>query len=317
MTVLDVPSASRTTTAAVVDAPGAPFVLRELELLAPQSDEVVIELEACGMCHADLAGQAGQLPFPLPGVLGHEGVGHIVEVGAGVADLAVGTRVAISFASCGRCASCLDAMPVYCQHWPLLNMASGGRHDGSSSLRCDGHSVHSHFFGQSSFSRLVVAAARAAVPVPDDLPAEILAPLGCGVQTGVSTATNVLRPSAGDRVAVFGAGAVGLSAIMGLRLTPAAQVIAIDIHPGRLSLARELGATDTVDASQQDSVDAIRALTGGAGVDGAIETSGNPGALRSAIGALASAGTCVVVGVPPRGEPGGFAVPKVVGRGGR
>ena len=299
----------------MVDAPREPFVLRELELLPPRPDEVVVELEACGMCHADLSAQAGSIPFPLPGVLGHEGVGRVVELGAAVTDLSLGTRVVISFTSCGRCAACVRGAPAYCRTWPVLNLVGGGRDDGSSSLRCDAHPIHSHFFGQSSFSRFVATAARAAVPVPDDLPASILAPLGCGVQTGVSAATSVLRPMPGDRVAVFGAGAVGLSAIMGLRLTGATQVIAIDVHPGRLALARELGATHLVDAGQDDSRQAILSLTGGVGVDGVIETSGNPRALETAIKVLASAGTCVVVGVPSRGEPGSFDVIDLVARG--
>ena len=299
----------------MVDAPRTPFVLRELELLPPRPDEVVIELEACGMCHADLFAQSGTIPFPLPGVLGHEGVGRVVEVGAGVTDLAVGNRAVISFTSCGRCPACLDGAPVYCQNWPSLNMLNGGREDGTSSLRCDHHPVHSHFFGQSSFSHYVATASRAAVRVPDDVPAHILAPLGCGVQTGVSSATNVLRPRAGDRVAVFGAGAVGLSAIMGLRLTSAAQIIAIDLHPGRLALARELGATDVIDVSKEDAKASIAVATGGVGLTGVIETSGNSAALKTAIQSLASRGTCVVIGIPARGEPGTFDVNDVVGRG--
>ena len=315
--VLDQPEpiAHRTTTAAVVDAPHAPFVLRELELLSPRPDEVVIELEACGMCHADLLAQAGSIPFPLPGVLGHEGVGRVVEIGATVSDLSVGSRVVMSFTSCGRCPACVRGAPAYCQTWPVLNLVGGGRGDGSSSLRCGEHPIHSHFFGQSSFSRFITTAARAAVPVPDDLPASVLAPLGCGVQTGVSAATNVLRPDPGDRVAVFGAGAVGLSAIMGLRMTAASQVIAIDVHPGRLALAQELGATHLVDAGKEDSREMIASLTGGAGVNGVIETSGNPRALETAIKVLASTGTCVVVGVPSRGEPGTFDVIDLVARG--
>ena len=267
------------------------------------------------MCHADLLAQAGSIPFPLPGVLGHEGVGRVVEIGAAVADLSVGARVVMSFTSCGRCSACVRGAPAYCQAWPVLNLVGGGRNDGSSSLRRGGHPVHSHFFGQSSFSRFITTAARAAVPVPDDLPASILAPLGCGVQTGVSAATNVLRPGPGDRVAVFGAGAVGLSAIMGLQMTGVSQVIAIDVHPGRLALAQELGATHLVDAGKQDSRKAIASLTGGAGVNGVIETSGSPHALETAIKVLASTGTCVVVGVPSRGEPGTFDVIDLVARG--
>ncbi len=307
--------ASRTTEAATVAQANAPFVLRQVELSPPQPDEVVVKLEASGMCHADLAGRAGHLPFPLPGVLGHEGVGRIVEVGSAVDDVAVGQRVVISFSWCGRCPACLRGAPVYCRDWVPLNMAGGRRSDGSMTLSCCGAPMHGHFFGQSSFSRLIVTSARATVPVPDDVPASVLAPLGCGVQTGVSAVTSVLRPAPGDRVAVMGVGAVGLSAVMGLALTGAEQVIAVDIHPTRLALARKLGATDTIDASAGDVIDRIKQLTGGVGVNGVIETSGRVATLQAAIASLASAGTCVVVGAPPAGEMAKFDVIDLIGRG--
>ena len=307
--------AARTTRAAVVAQAGAPFVVQDLQLASPRPDEVIVELEACGMCHADIAAQSGAIPFPLPGVLGHEGVGRVVETGAGVTDVAVGQRVVISFTSCGRCPACLDARPAYCAHWPVLNLVGGGRGDGSCSLSDRAHPIHSHFFGQSSFSRYVAAAARAVTPAPDDVPATVLAPLGCGVQTGVCAATDVLKPRSGDRVAVFGAGAVGLSALMGLALTGAAQVIAVDVHPGRLAIARELGASEVIDAREQDVGAEIVRLTGGAGLDGAIETSGNKRVLEGAIAALASGGTCVVIGVGPMGERASFDVVDLVARG--
>lgn len=307
--------ASRATVAAVVETQGAPFTLQHLQLGPPRADEVVVELEACGMCHADLAAQAGGLPFPFPGVLGHEGVGRVVDAGSDVSDLAPGQRVVLSFASCGRCPACLEGAPVYCRAWPALNLFGGGRDDGTTSLSCREHSVHSHFFGQSSFSRFVATAARGAVPVPDDIPATVLAPLGCGVQTGVCAATDVLRPANGDSVAVFGAGAVGLSAVMGLGLTGAARIIAVDLHPGRLAIARNLGATDTIDARTQDVGSALADLTDGQGLHGAIETSGNAKSLQTAIKALAARGTCVVLGVPAQGEVGSFDVVDLVARG--
>ena len=307
--------AGRTTRAAVVAEAGAPFVVQELTLAPPRADEVIVKLEACGMCHADISAQSGAIPFPLPGVLGHEGVGRVVEAGEAVTDIAVGQRVVISFTSCGRCPACLDAKPSYCEHWPVLNLVGGGRRDGSCSLSDHAHPIHSHFFGQSSFSRYVAASARAVVPVPDDVPASVLAPLGCGVQTGVYSVTDVLRPRNGDRVAVFGAGAVGLSALMGLALTGAAQVIAVDVHDGRLQLARELGATEVINARGQDVLAEIARLTGGAGLNGAIETSGNRGALEGAIKSLAACGTCVVIGVPAMGERASFDVVDVVARG--
>ena len=303
------------TEAAVVSDAGGRFVLEQVELSRPRKDEVIVQLEASGMCHADLAARAGHIPFPLPAVLGHEGVGRIVEVGSAVDDVATGDRVVISFSWCGHCSACLGGAPVYCQDWPRLNLVGGSRADGSSTVSHSGELLHGHFFGQSSFSRRIVAAARSVVRVPEDVPASVLAPLGCGVQTGVSAVTSVLRPAPGARVAVFGAGAVGLSAIMGLGITGATQMIAVDIHPGRLALARELGATDTIDASGGGVAEQIAQLTRGKGLSGAVETSGNLGSLRSAIASLGSAGTCVVIGVPRAGETVAVDVVNLVARG--
>jgi aryl-alcohol dehydrogenase len=315
--------ASRTETmlteAAVVSETGGQFKLEEIELSRPRKDEVIVQLEASGMCHADLAARAGHIPFPLPAVLGHEGVGTIVEAGSAVNDVSVGDRVVISFSWCGLCSACQGGAPVYCQDWPRLNLVGGSRLDGSATVSSPTASLpntlHGHYFGQSSFSRRIVAAAHSVVRVPGDLPASILAPLGCGVQTGVSAVTTVLRPSPGARVAVFGVGAVGLSAVMGLAITPATQIIAVDIHPKRLALARELGATHTIDASGGGVAEQIAQLTGGRGLSGAIETSGNLGSLRIAIGSLGSAGTCVVIGVPRAGETVAVDVVNLVARG--
>ena len=304
----------RDTQAAVVNSAGQPFTIEALTVSAPRGDEVAVELEACGICHADIAAQHGGIPFPLPGVLGHEGAGRVTAIGRNVSDLAVGDRVALSYTFCGECRFCLGGLPAYCTTWPVRNLVGGGRMDGSCSFHRDGKAVHSHYFGQSSFSRNIVVAARAAVKVPDDIPAAVLAPLGCGVQTGVNAVQTVLRPRAGDRVAVFGAGSVGLSAVMGLALTGAAQVIAIDVHQRRLDLARDLGATDVIDASTCDVAEEIKQLTGGAGLDGAIETSGNVTVLKGAIAALAPVGTCVVIGVP-HGVPAELDVLDLVARG--
>ena len=309
------PAAGLITQAAVVREAGGAFALEDVELAAPRRDEVVVQLEASGMCHADLSARAGHIPFPLPAVLGHEGVGHVVEIGSAVDDIAVGDRVVISFNWCGHCAACMAGAPVYCEDWPRLNLVGGSRSDGSSTLNQCGHSLHGHFFGQSSFSRRILAAARSVVRVPEDVPASVLAPLGCGVQTGVSAVTSVLRPLPGARVAVFGVGAVGLSAIMGLRLTGATQILAVDIHPKRLALAQELGATDIINAGAGGVAEQIAKLTGGKGISGAVETSGNLGSLNAAITSLSSAGTCVVIGVPRAGQTVAVDVVNMVGRG--
>ena len=238
-----------------------------------------------------------------------------METGSAVSDMAVGDRVVISFSWCGHCSSCLRAAPVYCRSWSNLNMVDGCRADGSAPVSDAGYDLHAHFFGQSSFSRFIVTTARATVKVPDDIPAAVLAPLGCGVQTGVSSVTNVLQPSPGARVAVFGVGAVGMSAVMGLGLTGTSQIIAVDIHPARLALAQALGATDIIDATSGNVAERIAHITRDTGLDGAIETSGNIGALRTAIGALAPAGTCVVIGVPGPGVSVDVNVMQLVGRG--
>ena len=305
----------RSTESAVVGEPGAPFVLGPVTLCAPRPDEVVVEVEACGVCHADLAAAAGEMPFPLPGVLGHEGLGRIVEVGSGVETVRVGQRVVVSSASCGHCPQCLAGAPVYCQDWPRLNLFGGARGDGSDTLAGRGPHLHGHFFGQSAFSRHLLTKARAVIPVPEDLPAAVLAPLGCGVMTGVGAATLVLRPAPGDRVAVFGAGAVGLSAVMGLKLTGAAQIIAVDIHDSRLELARELGASETINARNVDVAEEIGRLTQGAGLNGAIETSGVAASLQAAIASLRASGTCVVVGVPADLAPAGVDLIELVSKG--
>ena len=221
----------RTTEAAVVSTAGGSFTLETIELASPRQDEVVVELEASGMCHADLAAQAGHIPFPLPAVLGHEGVGRVAALGSAVTEFTIGDRVVISFSWCGHCSTCLGGAPVYCRHWPVLNLVGGSRLDGSATVypvsdavNHAGQALHGHFFGQSSFSRRIIAAAHSLVRVPDDLSPAVLAPLGCGVQTGVSAVTSVLRPGPGAQVAVFGVGAVGLSAVMGLRITAATEI---------------------------------------------------------------------------------------------
>ena len=295
--------------------PGSPFVLSPVTLSPPRSDEVVVEVEACGVCHADVAAAAGEMPFPLPGVLGHEGLGRIVEVGSGVGAVRVGQRVVVSSASCGHCPQCLGGAPVYCQDWPRLNLFGGARDDGSDTLANEGAHLHGHFFGQSAFARHLLTKARAVIPVPEDLPAAVLAPLGCGVMTGVGAATLVLRPAPGDRVAVFGAGAVGLSAVMGLKLTGAAQIVAVDIHDSRLDLARDLGATETINARSVNVAEEIGRLTQDRGLHGAIETSGVASSLQAAISSLRASGTCVVVGVPADLAQAGVDLIQLVSKG--
>jgi aryl-alcohol dehydrogenase len=302
-------------TAAVTESTDGPFHLEEVEIDEPRADELLVKIAAVGMCHSDLSVRSQATPFPLPGVLGHEGVGVIDQVGAKVTDLRVGDKVVLSFDSCGRCSPCQSGNVVYCQHWIALNLLGGSRLDGSATLeRAAGH-LHGHFFGQSSFATHALVSARSAVKVDDDLDLSRLAPLGCSVQTGAGAILNVARPEPGSTIVVFGAGGVGLVAIMAAMLTPAAQVVAVDVNAARLELASELGATDTVNPSDGDPVSAILEMTGGRGAQYAVETSGRLPVLDQAIYSLTSAGTCVVVGAPPLGSQIPVDVPNLLGRG--
>jgi aryl-alcohol dehydrogenase len=302
-------------TAALTEKPDTPFVLAEVELADMRPDEMVVEIHAVGMCHTDLSVRSAATPFPLPAVLGHEGAGVVQSVGAQVTGFSPGDHVVLSFDSCGSCRACVAGAPVYCEHWIPLNLLGGSRLDGSPTItRADGE-LHGHFFGQSSFATHALVSARAAVKVPLELPLQTLAPLGCSVQTGVGAVLNVARPSAGSTIAVFGAGGVGLAAVMAAALTSAARIVAVDVQPERLALAAELGATDTIDAANDDPVAAIAALTRGPGADYTIETSGRLSVLDQAVSSLAAAGTCVVVGAPPLGSTLAVDVPNLLGRG--
>jgi aryl-alcohol dehydrogenase len=301
------------TTAAVVESAGAGFTLSDVELDDPRPDEVLVRLVAAGLCHTDLGVAAGGLPFPLPGVLGHEGAGVVEAVGSAVTRVSPGDHVLLSFTSCGRCGDCRDGHPAYCASWLTENLLTGRRTDGSAPVHRDGADLGSHFFGQSSFARHAVVDERSVVRVDPAAPLELLAPLGCGVQTGAGAVWNVLAPRPGAVLLVTGAGAVGLSAVMAAALTPASRIVVVDRVPARLALARELGATDVVDTSEQDLATALGELTGGRGVDGVVETTGAVPVLEAAVGALALRGTVAVVGAPPFGSTAAIDVNHLLG----
>jgi aryl-alcohol dehydrogenase len=286
------------TTAAVVHEARAPFTLENVELDEPRPDEVRVRMVASGLCHTDLSARAGAFPFPLPGVLGHEGAGVVEHVGADVRDVAPGDHVLASFCSCGACPQCRAGHPAYCAQFHQLNLFGGTRADGSHTISRDGQPIHGHFFGQSSFARHALILERSLVKVAPDAPLTVLAPLGCGIQTGAGAVLNVLRPDPGTSLAVFGTGAVGCAAIMAAALSGVARIVAVDLVSTRLDLARRLGATDLVDASAGDALDALRDL---GGMDYAIEATGSPAALAQAILSLSPLGTCAILSTYPRG----------------
>jgi aryl-alcohol dehydrogenase len=304
---------SETITAAVTGSAGADFALEQLELEDPRPDEVVVKIEATGICHTDLTVAKGLLPTPLPAVLGHEGAGVVESVGSAVKGIAEGDRVGLSFNSCGSCANCLGGRPAYCLDFWARNF-DAVRPDGTTALARDGEEVHSHFFGQSSFSTHAVVPQRSVINAPGDIPFEVLAPFGCGIQTGAGAVINVMRPTPGDGLVVFGLGGVGMSAVMAAKVVGCQTIIGVDLKPERLRLGEELGLTHALDASKVDAVEEVMTITGH-GAEFTLEMSGNTAALAQAIQCLAPAGVCGVIGAPAGGTEGAFDVNDLISRG--
>ena len=287
-------------TAAVARGPGQDFTLENVELEAPRADEILIRVAAVGVCHTDLVAREGAMPFSMPAVLGHEGAGVVEQVGASVTKVAVGDRVAITFRSCGQCDRCKSGDPAYCYSMPALNYI-GMRPDGTKALSQGDTAVSSNFFGQSSFATYCLAYERNVLKLPADIPFELAAPLGCGVQTGAGGVMLALACPKGSSLLITGGGAVGLSAVMGAAIQGCGSIIVVEPHGARRALATELGATHVIDpAASPDLTAAVRAILP-QGVDYAFDTTGRPDTLKAIMGALAPKGVLGIVGIPPPG----------------
>ncbi len=285
--------------AAVTRAKASPFVIEELDIDEPRLDEVLVRIVATGLCHTDLVVRDQWLPVPLPIVLGHEGAGIVERVGSGVTKVQPGDHVVLTYGRCGKCANCLEGKPYYCLH-AYKHSYGGGREDGSTALHQHGQDVHSHFFAQSSFATYAIAGEQNVVKVRKDVPLELLGPLGCGIQTGAGAVINGLRPHVGTSIAIFGAGSVGLSSIMAARVVGCTTIIAIDVKQSRLDMAKELGATHTINGAETDAVKEIQRITDG-GAHFTLEMTAIPRILRQAADALQVGGVCGVIGVPQSG----------------
>jgi aryl-alcohol dehydrogenase len=268
-------------TAAVLEEHHKPLNVQELEIDEPLAGEVLVKIVASGVCHTDAIAQEANFPFPLPGVLGHEGSGIVEAVGDGVTKVAPGDKVIIGWPWCGECRNCLAGRQRYCMQIGPLVGAGVRLSTGGTCLSRGSEAVHGHFFGQSSFSTYSITTERAVVKVAD----------------------NALRPEAGSVVAIFGTGAVGLSATMASALSGAKSIIAIDVVDHRLALAKELGATDTINAKETDPVAAIREIAGqgSMGADYALECTGNLDVLRQSVDCLNMPGTAALIGGAPAG----------------
>ncbi|WP_328317202.1 NAD(P)-dependent alcohol dehydrogenase [Streptomyces sp. NBC_00388] len=286
-------------TAAVLEAHDQPFRLTDVHLDGPGPDEVLVRIAGTGFCHTDLLPRAPHMGIALPVIAGHEGAGVVEETGPQVTSVAPGDPVILSFDFCGGCRACLAARPANCATFFPRNL-TGRRPDGSGTARTgDGRTVSASWFGQSSFAGHVVVPARAVVPVPADMaadvPLEILGPLGCGFQTGAGAVLNSLSVQPGSRVVVAGAGAVGLAAIMAAHTAGATAVVAVELHPARRRLAAELGATHVLDGADPDLGRELAGITGGA--DHVLDTTGVPSLITTLIDSLHAYGTCGLVGV--------------------
>ena len=290
---------SRKGRAAVVRQAGQPWVIEDVEFATPREDEVLVRMVGTGICHTDIACRDGDFPVPLPIVLGHEGAGVVEEVGSAVRSVSRGDHVILSFDSCGQCRSCKGHRPSYCFDFYPRNLAGTRRADGSSTLSQGGQNINAVFFCQSSFATYAIAREVNTVVIDRSLPLQIMGPLGCGVQTGAGAAVNSLGLGTGDSLAVFGGGAVGLSALLGARAVGAGSVIVVEPNPVRRQLALELGAAHVIDPKQtQDVLAKIRELSGG-GVNFGLDTTGIPAVVASAMEALLPDGMLGLLGVPP------------------
>lgn len=278
--------------AAVLRKSRAPLKIETLELEGPREDEVLVRLAASGICHTDIDFLDDWNGPPV--VLGHEGAGVVIEVGKNIKAVKPGHHVVLSYQSCGRCPECRKGHPSGCDSFWEANFGFA-RLDGTNALERSG--VRGHFFGQSSFATHALATERNLVKVRPDLPLELLAPLGCGLQTGAGTVLNSLQVKPGAGLAVFGTGAVGLAAVMAARIVGAHPIIGVDLNPQRLKLALELGATHVIDNGREDVASRIAAITG-RGVDYVLEITGAPRMYQVAMEVLNPRGTVALIATP-------------------
>jgi S-(hydroxymethyl)mycothiol dehydrogenase len=275
----------------LLNAPGEPIAVEELSLAGPGPGEVQVRLTASGVCHTDLhVIETGGWGMPLPVLLGHEGAGVVEEVGEGVEGLTPGDQVVLAWrAPCGSCRACLRGDPRRCQAPLRARRRIARARDGAKVMQT---------LLLGTFATRTNVHAGCAVKVPPELPPEQACLIGCALATGVGSVLNTSRPWPGATVAVIGCGAVGLSVVQGARLAGAERIVAVDLMPRKLEWALELGATDAVDASAGDPVEAVRELTGGEGVDFSYEAVGRPEPAQQAVRVLRHAGTATLIGVP-------------------
>jgi aryl-alcohol dehydrogenase len=280
--------------AAIARNRGARLSIESIEIETPRPDEILVKIAATGVCHTDIVVRDGMLPTPMPVVLGHEGAGVVERVGSAITKVKPGDHVVMTFNSCGRCPSCQEHATTYCHEFFARNFFAS-RADGSSALSKGSERISSNFFGQSSFASHALCHENNVVKVSTDAPLELLGPLACGIQTGAGAVMNALKVSPGKSLAVFGAGSVGLSAVMAAKVVGATTIVTIDMNDSRLAISEELGATHTINPSLANSVEEIMKITG-YGLNFALDTTGIPAVIRTAVESLGPRGACGILG---------------------
>lgn len=274
-----------------------PLTIDEVDLAPPGRGEVLVKIIAAGLCHSDLSVIDGNRPRPVPMALGHEAAAVVEELGEGVDDLARGDHVVLVFVpSCGHCEPCAIGRPALCEPAAVAN-GNGTLLSGARRITRNGKPIN-HHLGVSCFAEYATVSRRSLVKIDPDLPLDKAALFGCAVLTGVGAVVNTARVTAGSSVAIVGLGGVGLAALLGARAAGAERVVAVDLSPAKLGIARQLGATDQFEAGDAGVVEKVRAATRG-GVDFALEMAGSVKALELAYRITRRGGTTVTAGLPP------------------
>jgi S-(hydroxymethyl)glutathione dehydrogenase/alcohol dehydrogenase len=282
--------------AAVLHRARSALVIEQVGATALGPADVLVRLGAAGLCHTDLGVIDGSLRYPMPIVLGHEAAGVIVEVGSAVEKVRPGDHVVLSWnPHCGHCFYCDRGLPILCEDY-LAKGPQAVAFDGRSKARLASGVELKHLMFLGAFGEYCIVQAQQAIPVPKDIPFDRACLIGCGVMTGVGAALNIAGIGQVDTAMVIGCGAVGLSAVQGVRLAGAAKIIAVDIDDAKLALAQKMGANRCVNAKTEDPVSVGKAETAGRGVDTVIEAAGSAAAFRATVEAVRPGGEVVWLG---------------------
>ena len=288
----------RTNSAKRPYAESLPLSVEEISIDPPRENEVLVKIHGAGLCHSDLSVINGSRIMQLPLVIGHEGSGEIVELGAAIKDINIGDHVVFQFSpSCGRCRRCLEGRPQVCE-LAAATKGKGQLMSGGSRLKSKDGETLNHHTGISCMSEFAVVDRGSVVVIDKSIPLDDAALFGCAVMTGVGAVINTARIRPGDSVAILGLGGVGLNGIMGAKLGGAEIIVAIDIDPSKFAKAKELGATHCFDSRSNDFVDEIRELTSG-GVDYAVDLAGVMAAMEAAYKIIRYGGAVVTAGLTP------------------